>query len=528
VHGAGIEIKCPYEVGGAPNGIPCTGELEELLTFEPPIGCSKSPADKREDWVVVAENEDVTDYVANFRGGTLILTFITDGVAPPFIEPGCQYASPETNNQDIPVMIYYALRSVNPFPTSEPTLSVEDEALVNSALHVMLGESGVGAYVICLILGIIVWCVAGFRLAVVRTNADRDGLTKISGFAACLYLGLLGASLLLDIGLAVVCIIAPLTELHVYGYGILFARMALTLPSVFIISKVYNKGSFLDQLHEDHFEDNALTYAFFSLFVLFDTQLLVYYPWRQTEFTKLSRGYPDFERLRFSTYPKLITLIICLACQAALYHFVQETYAYIAEWTDEYHEDIDQLNSLIIAALVFTIFVLMVQIWEQATHVLLSGFKEAKEDIADYFEKEEHKHDDSNDDAVSVRSSFGPAAVPHGMRRDSLRNSIPPPGPHPLHAPHMAPRASMGGGPPPPPHGGSPRYQSAGRFMPPGAIHPPMGAPAAPPARRASASTHFSMANPPPPMGGGRPVSMAPGAGAQRSMPQPRDVRRDL
>jgi hypothetical protein len=523
--GMGVTLQCPFAVGGAPNGVPCTGQLVPLLTFEPPVGCSTAPADDRHDWVDVADNIDVSDYVANTMGGTLVLTFITSGVQPPFPLRGCQYASPVTNNQDIPVMVYYALRSVNPFPTFEPTLSVENLALVESSLHVLLGDSGIGAYVICLILGIILWCIAGFRLAIVRTNAVRDGLTPVSGFAACIYLGLLGASLLLDIGLAVVCVIAPLSDLHIYGYGMLVARLALLLPSIFIISKVYNKGSFLDQLHEDNFEDNALTYAFFSLFVLFDTQLLVYYPWRQTEFTKLSRGYPDFERLRFSTYPKLVSTVICLACQAALLVFVEHTYHHMAESTDEYYHDIAELLSFIEAALIFTVLVLVVQLWEQATHILLGKFKESKEDIADYFEKEEQK--DNHDDAVSVRSSFGPAAVPHGMRRESLRNSIPP-GMHPLHAPHMAPRASMGGGPPPPPpHGGSPRYQS-GRFMPPGAIHPPMGAPAAPPARRASASTHFSMANPPPPMGGGRPVSMAPGAGAQRSMPQPRDVRRDL
>ena len=65
-------------------------------------------------------------------GGSLVLTYITTGVT----NPQCGYKD-TTGNAVIRVgPVEYMLKSVNPFPTFEPTTSVEEDLLSEVRLGV--------------------------------------------------------------------------------------------------------------------------------------------------------------------------------------------------------------------------------------------------------------------------------------------------------------------------------------------------------------------------------------------------------
>lgn len=500
---------------------PCTGILHPIWTYYPYFdpaepGCSHDI----EDFLPVAENIEVTDYVTSVQGGTLVLTYITTGVT----QPQCPFMDDQGNavNQ---IVVQYKLRSVNPFPTFEPTATVEEEMLINLGLATELSP-GLGIYVVCLIIGVILYCVMGFRLAVVRSTAIKEGITPVNGFIACMYLSMLGCSLLLDLALAIIIIEAEDSALHVFGFGMLIARLLMILPSIYIISKVYQSGEgSVKQLSDEHFETNGLTYAFYSIFVIFDTQLLAYYPWKVSEFTRMSRGYPDFERIRMSTYPKLVSTIIVMACQGALLDHIHYSYEEL-EITDHHPSaEIEALISFITVTLIFSVLVLVTVLYEMVIHIPLSKFTEGKTDIigSEKLEGVEEEKE-SPDMGMPIMHAVSSDSARSSFRRDSSAGVLqaayaPTHLPHPLSAPGMSRHMSMGPGavPPhmlrnslsgaPPPGMGGPHRQSVGpstRFMPPGAIHLPHGSPS-PPGRRGSTQSYFNSANPRPPMGGGRP-----------------------
>ena len=92
---------------------------------------------------------------------------------------------------------------------------------------------------ICFLVGVIIYCVVGFRLTVVRSAAAKEGVTPVNGFTACMYLSLLGSSLFLDMALAALVMHSDhALYMHSYGFGMLIARLLMTLPSVYTISKV--------------------------------------------------------------------------------------------------------------------------------------------------------------------------------------------------------------------------------------------------------------------------------------------------
>ena len=538
--------------------VPCSGKLSKIFVFSPPAAgvCSQS----ENDWIPVAQNIEVSEYITRPYGGTLIITYVTTGVDANPATITCPYKNNELNAVFM-VAAKYSLKSVNPWPTYQPTYSSQELLLVGSSKATELAP-GFSVYVLCVILGTVIWTILGFRLTIVRTNAANEGVTSINGLGCCMYMTTVGTSFLLDLSLAVICVTASDPGIRVYGIGLFFGRFFMFLPSVFVISKVYMAGAYEEQLDETHMENNSMTYAMFSLFVLPETQLLVYYPWKETEFTKASKGYPDFERMRMSHFPKLVSTVICTACSGDLLKYLKA--AYVAIGTTK-SNDVENFIALTTLALVYSVFMLFGLCIECAAHLQLSKYKEGKEDIMDY-EKHNKKSKrksmaassamaESEEDGGGGHEGGGgrgeedgrPRASTKGSVRNSVRASSPglpphmmqnnsgfvphaprlstssfsghpgmvyPPGPYPPGGPmgpmgptgmpmSMPPQGSMGPGGP--------------RIMPAGAIHPPMGSPSAIGARRQSVGgKHFQATNPPPPMNGGR--------SSVRPLPQPRDV----
>jgi len=245
-----------------------------------------------------------------------------------------------------------------------------------------------GWFVVALLLSAFFYIFMALRIMAVRSG--NKGLTPSHGGAAMVYFGLLGLHFGLEITLG--AMIVHNNYHFVLGLWIVLSRCACWVASFYTLSVVWQRGHFKDLLNEEELDDNSLTYMVFNFFVINDTQLLTYFPWSETVFTKNNFGLPDAERVQMSLAPKATQITISAVVQGVfmshLLHdinqLVSEHIAYQEEqaqygWTDDgddaYGEHWDtflaqlqQLKTLSVLSLVFTIIVLLSVIYSAVKH----------------------------------------------------------------------------------------------------------------------------------------------------------------
>lgn len=442
-------------------------------------------------WFSVVLDFDVTRYIQPGQGGSLLVYMASEG----FDTTSCFV--PDVSGASIQAR--YTLNSGNRLPSYPPAVGgfemdhmgdgreheyLDDDfhGTMDNNLHITAEQSVIpgthtGWFVVSLLCCAFIYIFMALRIMAVRSG--NKGLTPLHAGAALVYFGLLGMQFGVEIVLGAIIVH---NQYHfVLGLWMVLSRCACWLPGFYTLSVVWQRGHFKDILNEEELDDNSLTYMIFNVFVINDTQLLTYFPWTESIFTKNNFGLPDTERVRMSLAPKAAQIIISAIVQgmfmAHLVHDIDQLvhehdeylsheyeYGYADDGDDSYGEDWDtfyaqllQLETLSVVALVFTLIVLLTVLFSAVKHTCWVPAREkwdtdvpAEANIQYYGENP----------APSRRSSSGEA----GGGRQSF-TSAPPPPPPPSHRASGG-RHSIGITPGPPPFVMAPFHHDSPQHRP--------------------------------------------------------------
>jgi len=207
---------------------------------------------------------------------------------------------------------------------------MEDEEEHNAALDtIVLDSIDTPIFAITMSVGAAVYLFMGLRLLVIRQRYWEVGITPITGGIVICYFLLLGIQFSLEITLGAILLHSGWWK--ELGLGIILSRLACWLPSFYTLGTIYQSGYYTKILNEQQLNENMISYMIFNFYVFSDTQLLSYFPWASTLFTRLNYGMPDVERIRISIGPKFLQIIVSLICTAIFIdhiarelHFLEE------------------------------------------------------------------------------------------------------------------------------------------------------------------------------------------------------------
>jgi hypothetical protein len=314
------------------------------------IGCSETFKSCFYNW-------EITDLLNKAQGGSVTISAITHGI----LTSSCPHIDNTTSKRD-PVFIRYQLSTElqeTPLPTASPTLGPTKSSSVvyNNDLRVDIGDIGaVQALQITAAIGIL-FCAFGAYLSKLREGAESKAY-RLPLFKAALDMGLSAADfinfvfLLNEMGMAGFQRFALVLLAYrvMNSVGALFlvrsTYIALGYPALGAasgaadsLSSIENDTSLspstsgdtsskttspstsfaglLDTIHMCSGSKNPKIYGLVSvLMVMFgDTTLIVFMPWLNSAFTRMSSGMPNLLAFRLTSAVTFVSALVLTSLQ---------------------------------------------------------------------------------------------------------------------------------------------------------------------------------------------------------------------
>ena len=308
---------------------------------------------------------DATELMLNDFGGSLQIYMASAG----FDSTSCKYV--QGIGSSFVVASRLTLRAEHPNPTFPPVEKPgeekshhEDEKVedddhyedgeddhdhheIHDAAEASEIEKGIPVESVAIPVGFFIYILMGIRILIVRSQYHSANITPFHGGAVLFYFAIIGIHLCLELTLGIILVESHwLSEL---GWGIVFSRLCCWVPSFYILGTVFHTGFYEKKLEEEQLSANVITYGIFNIFVISDTQLLCYFPWASTSFSKVNFGIPDKERVHFLLWPKFCQLVISLVCTSIFLDHLHHEIEWVGEqhWDsgdDDYTDDENQLE----------------------------------------------------------------------------------------------------------------------------------------------------------------------------------------
>jgi hypothetical protein len=257
-------------------------------------------------------NWPLSDFIDKHEGGLLTIRATSYGI----LSSSCPHINKEGSKSAVYVKFELSTTSLEtPAPTVQPTVAATTSQLsvqtIDNRLQVNLNEIGFAASAQITFAIAVLFAGIGIALSKIRQKGQSKAV-KIKLMKAAIEAGLFGA----DIS-SLVFLMLQLYAIGIdkYGKAIIAVRFLYTIAAFYILISIYGPNkinkyaifpSHLDILHMMKF---SKLYGLLSLVLCLDINLIIFLPWKNSEFSRFSNGFPNLFVFRFT---QLVTLCVTL------------------------------------------------------------------------------------------------------------------------------------------------------------------------------------------------------------------------
>jgi hypothetical protein len=259
-------------------------------------------------------NADVAKYITKDNGGTLKLYLQSFSV----VDSSCAYNSLTPNPK--PIYIKIVINSFGQptmYPTYIPTVSPSSNSETSvTKIEQNVAFISISPTALSIIAVLIVQLVAfiGVYFARLRKNTNVVRMTSVRGMTV---MGLLAGEWVTTV--VSVIKLYNTKDYEIWGLLLVLARGIEMIISAFVLIFVFGPKTIksmtnLSKLIDNkHMAEKSRYYAFISIFVLVNTSAIVMLPWKDSEFARITRGFPNINSLRLTRFINIVITILCIA-----------------------------------------------------------------------------------------------------------------------------------------------------------------------------------------------------------------------
>lgn len=290
------------------------GNVQVVTTACAPVSaCSTSGSDA----VYCAVNVDVSNVISSDNGGSLHLSAVTNTM-------DITGVTPQLCNVHGAQNIYFEVDyTVSAFrqPTLQPTVSPTAAPTKSTATVIVNNNSnlvtsnGAPFYVI----GCAMAAFAALGVLLVRLHDRNKKLTKLRLLAVCLDLALQGNLIVSEIFYITVLLQSDSKLFEAMAIVLIFARLQNAVTGVYLLYKLYTPSFHCYELLEKEvLLIHTKLHSGVQMLMMLDCAMFRYLPWRATELSFQSMGFPDSQSFKLCMGTRVLQSGIALVVQAVV------------------------------------------------------------------------------------------------------------------------------------------------------------------------------------------------------------------
>lgn len=284
-------------------------------TCAPPTACS---ADAQLPSTYCAVNVDVTAALESSAGGMLTLTATSD------VED-ITGSTPTLCNRQGQRNIYFEVNyTVSAFrqPTLEPTYQPTTKP--SSTFRLDLGSKGLATaggapfYVVAFAAA----AYTALAVLVVRLHDSNEKVTPHRLLTVCSELALQGYSFVSEVFFIVLLFQASSASFEALAIVMILSRVSNLFATAFLLRRVFppvdSVSPYRDSFDRQMLFDNSKLYAGLLVVMTLDVSTFKYFPWRDTQFSFQTGGFPDLFSFRLCNTMKVLNAMVSLIVQCVV------------------------------------------------------------------------------------------------------------------------------------------------------------------------------------------------------------------